>query len=199
MGPERGWADIGYSFGVCPHGKVMEGRGVGHVQAAQPGGNATWYSVTFMSGPGEKPTAAQTGAFRALRSWLRVSHGVRAAVTYHGKFTSTDCPGSILKRMVLNGSLLAGDPSTKPPKPKPTGKAPAWPGVYLTQPPAKEQKGARTWQQQMAKRGWRISVDGVYGPESEKVCRSFQRQAGLLEDGIVGPIVWRRSWSEPIR
>jgi len=41
----RGWADIAYSFAVCPHGIVMEGRGWQRQQAAQPGGNSTWTSV----------------------------------------------------------------------------------------------------------------------------------------------------------
>ncbi|WP_143220893.1 hypothetical protein [Actinomadura sp. CNU-125] len=58
----RGWADVGYSYAVCAHGYVMEGRGWQRQQAAQPGGNSTWTSVTFMSGPAERPTAAQIGA-----------------------------------------------------------------------------------------------------------------------------------------
>lgn len=119
MGPKRGWLDIGYSFGVCPHGVVMEGRGLNHQQAAQPGGNSTWYSCTFMSGEHEKPTAAQVAAFRDLRSWLR-GKGVGAAVSYHGRFVSTSCPGPILRGMVTDGSLISGGPSPAPtPSPAP--------------------------------------------------------------------------------
>ncbi len=40
-GPRRPWDDVGYSFFACPHGYVLEGRGLNRVQAAQPGGNAT--------------------------------------------------------------------------------------------------------------------------------------------------------------
>src|SRR5690554_7150144 len=46
-GPQRGWADIGYSFFSCPHDYILEGRGLNRQQAAQPGGNATHYSVTL--------------------------------------------------------------------------------------------------------------------------------------------------------
>lgn len=105
----RGWADIGYSFGVCPHGYVLEGRGWQRQQAAQPGGNATWTSVTFCSGDHEKPTAVQVDAFRELRAWLR-GKGLAAAISYHGKFIDTSCPGGILRQMVTSGAL-AGAPS----------------------------------------------------------------------------------------
>lgn len=108
MGPARGWLDIGYSFGVCPHGIVMEGRGWQRQQAAQPGGNTTWTSCTFMSGDDEKPTAAQVAAFKELRAWLR-GKGLGSAISYHGKFISTSCPGKILRGMVTSGAL-AGAP-----------------------------------------------------------------------------------------
>lgn len=104
MGPDRGWLDIGYSFGVCPHGYVLEGRGWQRSQAAQPGGNTTWTSCTFMSGDHEQPTDAQVDAFQELRAWLR-GKGLAAAISYHGRFISTSCPGSILRGMVTSGAL----------------------------------------------------------------------------------------------
>ncbi|MFC9976177.1 peptidoglycan recognition family protein [Spirillospora sp. NPDC127200] len=104
MGPSRGWIDIGYSFAVCPHGVVMEGRGFGRVQAAQPGGNSTWTSVTFCSGDGERPTSEQVDAFKELRAWLR-GRGLGAAIRGHRDFISTSCPGSVLYGMVRDGSL----------------------------------------------------------------------------------------------
>lgn len=102
----NGWADIGYSFGVCPHG-VLEGRGLGRVQAAQPGGNATWYSVTFLTGPGEEPHPNQIRHFRELRAWLR-GKGVARAIRPHSSFVSTACPGDILRRMIRDGTLTRG-------------------------------------------------------------------------------------------
>ena len=102
MGASRGWADIGYSFGACPHGEVFEGRGLGRTQAAQPGGNTTWYSVTLMSGPAEDPTPEQVEAVRQLRAWL-MSKGVGPAVKGHRDFFSTSCPGDRLYRLVRDG------------------------------------------------------------------------------------------------
>lgn len=104
VGPARGWADIGYSFGACPHGFVFEGRGLDRVQAAQPGGNSSWYSVTLMSGPGETPTAEQVDAVRQLRAWL-MSKGVGPKVRGHRDFYSTSCPGDRLYALVRNGTF----------------------------------------------------------------------------------------------
>jgi len=109
MGANRGWADIGYSFGCCPHGYVFEGRGLDRVQAAQPGGNSSHYSVTLMSGPGEDPTAAQVDAVRQLRAWL-MSKGMGAAVKGHRDFFSTSCPGDRLYALVRNGTFT-GSPA----------------------------------------------------------------------------------------
>lgn len=104
MGPARGWADIGYSWGACPHGIVFEGRGLDRMQAAQPGGNTEWYSVTLMSGPGEQPTEAQINAVRELRAWL-MTKGVGPLVRGHRDFYSTSCPGDELYRLVTNGTF----------------------------------------------------------------------------------------------
>ncbi|WP_326646044.1 peptidoglycan recognition protein family protein [Streptosporangium sp. NBC_01755] len=109
MGAARGWADIGYSFGCCPHGYVFEGRGLDRVQAAQPGGNSSHYSVTLMSGPGEDPTAAQVDAVRQLRVWL-MSKGMGAAVKGHRDFFATSCPGDRLYALVRNGTFT-GSPA----------------------------------------------------------------------------------------
>lgn len=104
MGPSRGWADIGYSYGCCPHGQVFEGRGYGRQQAAQPGGNTSWYSVTLMSGPSEHPTSAQIQAVRRLRAWL-MSKGVNGAVKGHRDFYATSCPGPIAYALVRDGTF----------------------------------------------------------------------------------------------
>ena len=46
----------------------------------------------------------------------------------------------------------------------------------------------------MAERGWRIPVDGVYGPQTQRVVDQFQHQKHLDNDGIVGPATWEAAW-----
>lgn len=88
-------------------------------------------------------------------------------------------------------------PSTSKPKPT-TTKAPAWPGPLLQYPPLRKTETCRRWQARMKERGWRIAVDGWYGPESRRVCLDFQEEKGLSVDGIVGPNTWRAAWEAPI-
>src|SRR5690606_30330973 len=94
----------GNSFGACPHGYVFEGRGLFRTQAAQPGGNSTYYSVTLMSGPSDTITDAQINAVRQLREWLmEPATSISGTVKGHRDFVSTSCPGGKLYRMVRDG------------------------------------------------------------------------------------------------
>lgn len=95
------------------------------------------------------------------------------------------------------GGAPTPPPVTPPPAPPPpTSSAPPWPGVYLSNPTSGG--GTAQWQQQMANRGWSISVDDEYGPQSEGVCIQFQSEKGLGVDGIVGPVTWAAAWNLPV-
>lgn len=115
----HGWADVGYAYMVCPHDYILAGREFGHVQAAElptPGklqnGNTRYVAVTFATGPHEHPNALQLQAWSRLRAHLR-SRGMSTLVLGHRDFTSTDCPGDIIYRMVKDGRLL-GNPTVEP-------------------------------------------------------------------------------------
>lgn len=54
------------------------------------------------------------------------------------------------------------------------------------------------WQQRMRDRGWQITVDGLYGPQTNGVCLSFQREKGLVADGKIGPVTWAAAWTLPV-
>jgi peptidoglycan hydrolase-like protein with peptidoglycan-binding domain len=41
-------------------------------------------------------------------------------------------------------------------------------------------------------------VDGLVGPQSERVARQFQRHKGLRVDGVVGPATWEAAWRLPV-
>jgi hypothetical protein len=105
----------------------------------------------------------------------------------------------------------AGGTPAPMPTPPPPGEAPAFPyppdhylGTARPDPAchsgyyASDQPNVTTWQAQMSRRGWTISVDGQYGPQSEGVCRQYQAEKGLAVDGLVGPQTWGTSWTAPI-
>jgi hypothetical protein len=83
---------------------------------------------------------------------------------------------------------------------------PPWPGRTLTDlSPRTRMHGADVlaWQTQMAKRGWSIGRDGVYGPDSASVCTRFQRDCvtlgwRLAVDGRVGADTWTATFRRPV-
>jgi hypothetical protein len=108
--------------------------------------------------------------------------------------------------------VLAIAKGTSPPKPPASGKAPVFPypgSDYLGQPSPDphchsgyyggvDTINVDTWQTQMRNRRWVLDADGMYGPESERVCRQFQANKGLSVDGLVGPNTWAATWNMPV-
>lgn len=104
---------------------------------------------------------------------------------------------AIFRRYVRQAS--SGTPVPAPPPGTPV--APPFPGrilIYTHGRPMLRGQDVQRWQAQMRKRGWKIAVDGVYGPESKRVATAFQKEKKLQVDGIVGPQTWRAAWTAPI-
>ncbi|MEV1241397.1 peptidoglycan-binding protein [Nonomuraea sp. NPDC050022] len=76
----------------------------------------------------------------------------------------------------------------------PTLQAPPFPGVIK-----KPQQGeaVKKWQQRMQDRGWHIKVDGIYGTESERLCKNFQAEKHLQVTGVVDETTWDKTWTAP--
>lgn len=64
----------------------------------------------------------------------------------------------------------------------------------------------KVWQQRMADRGWPITVDGLYGPtgattpqgNTAEITIAFQKEKGLVADGLIGPATWKAAWETPV-
>lgn len=78
-----------------------------------------------------------------------------------------------------------------------TAMVPEYPGYLLRYEPGQpleRRPAVAQWQAQMRQRGWRLAVDGFYGPESELAALQFQREKGLIADGVVGLQTWRAAF-----
>ena len=57
----------------------------------------------------------------------------------------------------------------------------------------------RAWQARMKQRGWKIGVDGRFGPQSADVARRFAAQKGLAHKaGTLNAVVYGAAWSLPV-
>lgn len=97
----RGWSDIAYSFGVCPHGIRFTGRGWyknqfangADVVGADDGADSYWYTVIVFIGTGEAPTDAMVNGVRALIAEGRQADHCDDRVLPHNAFKVKACPG----------------------------------------------------------------------------------------------------------
>ena len=76
-----------------------------------------------------------------------------------------------------------------------SGQVPPLPGLMRA---GSTGAGVRALQQRLKDRGWKITVDGEFGPETARVVRGFQQDKHLTVDGEVGPQTWRALWTAPI-
>ncbi|MFD5564537.1 peptidoglycan recognition protein family protein [Kitasatospora griseola] len=201
----EGYVDVAYNYAACPHGYLLEGRGIGRRTGANGNQalNRAHYAIVGLVGDSglTQPTDAMLAAIRDGIELLQ-RNGAGGEVRGHRDGYATDCPGGPLYAWVQAGAPRPGGTATAPAPQPPTAPAPsgpAWPGRYLRiQQPMLHGNDVRQWQQRMRDRGWRIDADGWYGPASAAVARQFQAEKGLGTDGVVGPRTWDAAWTAPI-
>lgn len=117
----NGWSDIGYSFVVCTHGYVYEGRGLHRRNSANGSTslNEQDYAVCLLVGSSglTKPTDAQLHGARDAIDYCRKEGPAGDWLGGHRDGYATACPGDAIYAWVKAG---APRPSGGTPEPKPT-------------------------------------------------------------------------------
>ncbi len=54
-------------------------------------------------------------------------------------------------------------------------------------------------QQVLARLGWELEADGLYGPATREATLEFQRKNELAADGLIGPDTWNAAWQALIQ
>jgi hypothetical protein len=183
----RKWLDIGYSFLVCPHGDVFEGRGLHHLPAANGAGlNSGHYAVCGLVGNSGlvNPSDAMLNGIRDAIEYCQAKGSAGPEIKGHRDGYSTDCPGPKLYPWVQAGAPRPGHANSSPGAP--------WPGRLLkVTSPMMEGADVGQVQRWLSMRGAdHLLIDGKYGPQTEAAVRTYQAKHGLAVDGIVGRLTW---------
>ncbi|GAA3093206.1 peptidoglycan recognition protein family protein [Streptosporangium carneum] len=190
----NGWIDIGYSMVVCPHRTVFQGRGAGHLPAANGAGlNSDHYAVLGLvgsSGLTRPPNNLLLGILDAI-GYLREHGGAGSEIKGHRDGYGTDCPGDALYAWVKAGA----------PRPGASGASSTnWTETTVNQlpllTPGDTGLHAKSCFYLLQARGYgralnQATIDpNVYGPAVVAELRRFQADKGLDNDGMVGKATW---------
>ena len=183
----NGWNAIAYNFLIDEQGVIYEGRGAGKISAATRPYNSRTESICY-TGDGDKAIPAKTQkSLEWLIADIQKRYTVKLWVKGHRELASTTCPGNVLFDWVQNHR----NGITKvQPKAKPAAKKPA----KTTRLVKQGSRGAhvKMMQTQLNKKGFKLSVDGIAGPQTIGALKKFQKSKGLVVDGLCG----KQTWSE---
>lgn len=178
----EGWVDIAYSFLVCQHGYVFEGRGLRKRSGANGSnsGNQYYYAVCCLVNASDKLTNDLIQGVKDVCQYLRTKGGAGNKVVGHRNLFNTDCPGDTLYKHVTSGTFKVK-----------SNNANAYPG-YLIKDGSHGAVVSKI-QKRLISLGYRLpkyGADGSFGSETEKAVKSFQGDKHLFKDGIVGSKTW---------
>lgn len=196
------YSDVAYNYAACPHGYLLEGRGLRKRTGANGNQalNAAHYAILGLLGSSglTEPNDAMLGAIRDGIELLR-KNGAGNEIKGHRDGYATACPGGPLYAWVKKGAPRpagAGEVEPKPPaKPKPVVDLSRLIAAAKTDPPKKgtpvSYAGVRTVEDALVSEGLlaRSLADGHFGTATRDAYALLQRRYGYSgkdADGIPG-------------
>lgn len=176
----NGWLDIAYSFLVCTHGYVYEGRGLHKRTAANKSavGNQNYYAVCALINEADELSPELLQGIKDACQFLRTRGSAGDSVQPHKKFTSTDCPGTKLSAEVQKGTFT---------RPK-VAVDNSYPGTPLQK--GSTGKYVEKLQKRLDQLGYHLKDDGKFGNLTYNAVRAYQTDTRITVDGIAGSETW---------
>jgi hypothetical protein len=196
---KENYSDIAYNYGACPHGYLLEGRGIGKRTGANGNQelNRAHYAICGLVGSSglTKPTDAMLEAIRDGIELLR-QHGAGNEIKGHRDGYATECPGDALYAWVQKGAPRPGGSTPAKPTSKPKVSLAHVVAAARRDPSAAQ--GHTTYKAEvllvekaLQAEGLLASawVDGSYGTKTLGAYSTWQRRLGYTgsdADGIPG-------------
>lgn len=161
---------------------------------------ATWRSVGMSGYPHEASRAVQIAAANRLHD----ARGFQPWPACSRKLGLTGGGGGAAPAAAKAPAAKAPRAAVKAAPKASRSRATAAPGVFSGRTMTVADRGTfrtdvRDWQRQMKARGWRITVDGLYGPQSASVAQRFAREKGLrAAPGTVDAAAFAAAWTAKI-
>ena len=193
----HGYSDIAYNLAACPHGKIMEARGVGVRGAANGGGvNGTYGSLCLLVGVGDPISPTFEHSIRSVQREF-----FPGSLLAHRQVNATSCPGDEITALVgrIRDTNIVVQPisTLTDTHPQVGGLA----GLYVALSALSKTIGSGPVLKQgstgqavkdvqlalVGGFGQKIAVDGSFGPKTTEAVKNAQRYFKIAADGIVGP------------
>ena len=179
----NGWAGIGYHFFVRKDGTVWQGRPIDKVGAHAKGANSYSIGICFEGDfTKEVMSAPQFNAGRELIAYIKKKYPTITKIAKHKDVCATACPGVNFPF----AEMIAAE--KKCPYAAPTNTR--YKGCKGT--------GVKWVQWHLVEAGYKIDIDGSFGPATDTAVRNFQKKHSLTVDGRVGPVT-RTALKEAIK
>lgn len=160
--------------------------------------NEIGFGVVWLNAAGDPLNPQDFLCFRYLYAITSFAAGRQPLATTHQDCEPpgyTECPGVALEQWVHSGDMVL------PPE-QSIHNPPVWIPPIPTIPSAPRKplelgrKGpkVREYQTQMNVRGWHLTVDGIYGPETEAATKHLQEKYHLEVTGVVDAETWAYAW-----
>ncbi|MEV4558466.1 peptidoglycan-binding protein [Kitasatospora sp. NPDC049285] len=192
---KENFSDVAYNYAACPHGFLMEGRGIGHRTGAngnQPLNRAHYAIVGLVGDQGlTDPTKEMLNALRDGVELLQ-QNGAGPDIKGHQDGFATDCPGEPLETWVRAGA------------PRPNGGTPVigqagglepFPGAAFfhigQHSDIVTRMGVRLVEEGCSR--YKVGPGPDFGPADQASYAAFQQKLGFSgadADGIPGPTSW---------
>lgn len=191
----EGYSDVAYSYAVCQHGSLLEGRGIGFRTGANGNQalNADHDSIVVLVGT-EYKTVSSAVIAGVKEGILRLRKaGSGKEIKGHRDGFATACPGDALYAAVKAGKFEPSSSSSAKPKPV---YAP-FPGVGFFKvgrnSPIVTALGKRLVA--LGYKGYKVGPGPKWGEADRKGVAWFQSKQGWTgrdADGYPGPETWKR-------